>query len=230
MLLAQAATPTVIPTDAGVAIASGTLDVSTTEGTGGSIDVLGDRVALVTASLEASGAASGGSVRVGGGYQGDESVQNAQQTYVGHDATIEASAMTAGDGGRVIVWADGDTVFNGEIFAEGGTTSGNGGFVEVSGQQNLAFDGNVVVNAANGSVGTLLLDPTDIVISNTNSSEGVDSSLPQILQENFADQPITISIDTLRSQTGNIQLEATNDISSGCLNRSIWGSERFSCG
>jgi hypothetical protein len=35
----------------------------------------------------------------------------------------------------------------------------------VSGKQNLIFQGNVDVSAANGILGTLLLDPPDIVVA-----------------------------------------------------------------
>ena len=55
--------------------------------------------------------------------------------------TINASATSVGNGGKVIVWADGDTTFAGTILARGGASGGNGGFVEVSGKQTLAISG-----------------------------------------------------------------------------------------
>ena len=78
--------------------------------------------------------------------------------------TINASATSVGDGGKVIVWADNDTTFAGTIFARGGSTSGNGGFVEVSGKSQLNFAGNVDTRAPYGTVGTLLFDPADYYI------------------------------------------------------------------
>jgi hypothetical protein len=68
-------------------------------------------------------------------------------------------------GGRVIVWADETTRFNGNITARGGLFSGNGGFAEVSGKQSLDFQGLVDLRSTFGIAGTLLLDPTDITIS-----------------------------------------------------------------
>ena len=41
----------------------------------------------------------------------------------------------------MIVWADGDTTFAGQILARGGDQGGNGGFAEVSGKQTLAYTG-----------------------------------------------------------------------------------------
>ena len=81
------------------------------------------------------------------------------------DSTINADAVSNGDGGRVIVWADEATRFNGNITALGGLFSGNGGFAEVSGKQSLDFQGLVDLRSTFGIAGTLLLDPTDITIS-----------------------------------------------------------------
>ncbi len=63
---------------------SGTLDASSGSGQGGDIDVLGDRVAITgDALIDASGTTGGGSVRIGGDYQGgNPDVQNASHTYV----------------------------------------------------------------------------------------------------------------------------------------------------
>ncbi|HEY5292505.1 MAG TPA: filamentous hemagglutinin N-terminal domain-containing protein, partial [Burkholderiales bacterium] len=78
---------------------------------GGSIEVLGNRVAVMDqAQLDASGNTGGGSVLVGGDYQGkNPDVQNANITYFGPQASIKADATQNGDGGKVIVWADDTT-------------------------------------------------------------------------------------------------------------------------
>src|SRR5688572_29591550 len=87
---------------------SGVIDVSSDTGQGGTAHVLGDRVALVgDAVIDASGATGGGDVRVGGGFQGGEGLQSASATYVGAGTSINADATEQGDGGTVIVWADG---------------------------------------------------------------------------------------------------------------------------
>src|SRR5450756_1451559 len=57
--------------------------ISATGTKGGSIEVLGNRVAVMDqAQLDASGNAGGGTVLVGGDYQGkNDAIQNAQATY-----------------------------------------------------------------------------------------------------------------------------------------------------
>jgi len=61
-------------------------------------------------------------------------------------------------------------VFGGTITARGGARGGDGGFAEVSGKARLYFDGMVDLRAASGLTGTLLLDPSDITISNGGDS------------------------------------------------------------
>ena len=157
-----------IPTDAGTTIASGTLDVSspTNQGAvGGNVNVLGDKVGLVNANINASGTNGGGTVRIGGDLQGQGTVPNASRTFVSSNTSIKADALSEGNGGQVILWADQATQFLGQISVRGGVNSGDGGFAEVSGKQSLAFQGVVDRLAPAGQVGRLLLDPTDITIS-----------------------------------------------------------------
>jgi filamentous hemagglutinin family protein len=133
---------------------------------GGSIDLLGQRVALLAgANVDASASAGGGQVRIGGDYQGrNATVPNATHTSVDAQATVKADATVQGDGGRVIVWSDEATRMDGRISARGGAQGGNGGFVEVSGKRHLAFTGRVDLRAPKGANGLLLLDPEDITI------------------------------------------------------------------
>ncbi|MEG4862134.1 MULTISPECIES: two-partner secretion domain-containing protein [unclassified Microcoleus] len=152
-----------VPVTAGTTIASGSLNVS--GNTGGTVNILGDRVGVIAGNIDASGINGGGNVLIGGDYQGLGTVPNALRTFVSSDSTINADAISNGNGGRVIVWADETTRFNGNITARGGLFSGNGGFVEVSGKQSLDFQGLVDLRSTFGLAGTLLLDPTDITIS-----------------------------------------------------------------
>lgn len=133
--------------------------------TGGSISVLGDKVGLLgNARLDASGDAGGGTVLVGGNWQGSGSERKSSMTHVNQDAQIDVSAVTTGDGGTAVIWSDGATRYFGNIKAMGGAQSGNGGNVEVSGKNYLAFEGTADRRAANGLAGMLLLDPTDLTV------------------------------------------------------------------
>jgi filamentous hemagglutinin family protein len=205
----------------GTAIASGTLTTSHQSPTLNSqsptpqINILGDRVAILNANLDASGNGGGGTVRIGGDVGGRSTLPAASRTLVDQNSTLRADAIGEGDGGRVVVWADDTTAFYGEISARGGDRTGNGGFAEVSGRQSLIFDGTADLTAAQGRLGTLLLDPTDILINDLGpSSPGVDATLPDIFDTEFVGQPITISRTSLEGlpATANVVLEATNNI------------------
>lgn len=153
----------VIPTETGTTIASGNLDVSSQ--TGGTLNVLGDRVGLISANIDASGTHGGGNVLIGGDYKGQGTVPNAFLTFVSPDSTINVNALANGDGGRAIVWADNTTRFFGTIDARGGMQGGNGGFVETSGKISLDTTGSSVnASAPQGQPGMWLLDPFDITI------------------------------------------------------------------
>ncbi|MDP2694138.1 MAG: hypothetical protein Q8O58_04630, partial [Gallionella sp.] len=182
---------------------------------------LGDKVGLFDhASINVSGDAGGGTVLVGGDYQGkNPSVQNASATYVSPDASIKADAITSGNGGKVIVWADDVTRFGGNISARGGANSGDGGFVEVSGKHYLDFLGVVNTLAPAGKAGTLLLDPSDITIS-----AGVNAGMSGIASpfSGTADTSIlnvTTLTDTLA--LGNVLVDASAGAAAGTGNITV---------
>ena len=173
-----------VAADAGTAIVSGSLDVSSPpypggeqRGVGGSVNVLGDKVGLLGAFINASGTNGGGTVLVGGDYQGKGTVPNATQTFVSSDSTINADALSLGDGGRIIVWANQSTGFFGNISARGGSFNGNGGKVEVSGKEALNYSGTVDLLSADGQRGTLLLDPKFIIITPVGAAPVLGNSL-----------------------------------------------------
>jgi filamentous hemagglutinin family protein len=133
---------------------------------GGTVQVLGNQVNLVDqATINVSGD-TGGNVFIGGEYLGQGSLPTAQHTVVEAGVTIQADALTQGDGGTVIVWADDATEFAGSISARGGALSGNGGFVETSGAQSLSVapTARVDTTAAHGQGGLWLLDPADLTV------------------------------------------------------------------
>ncbi len=209
-----------IPQEAGTAVVSNQVDVSGT--TGGTVNILGNKVGVVSANINADGSNGGGTVLIGGDYQGKGSVTNAQRTYVSADSVVNADAKQTGNGGRVIVWADEATGFYGNISARGGSHSGNGGFVEVSGKENLVFRGTANTSAVNGKVGTLLLDPVTLTISpgtgdgaadGTNTFKGSNFGIVGQIYETEA-SPTTIYESELEGLSGDnsISLAAENII------------------
>jgi len=194
---------------------SGTLDATglNVGEKGGEIVIEGEKVGVMDgAVVDASGDLGGGKVNVGGGFQGNDSnIRNAQVAYVGQNAPIKADAVTAGDGGEVVVWADDTTRYYGNISAQGGAQSGNGGAVEVSGKGSLDFDGHVDTSAANGQRGTLLLDPKNLTVINS----GTNFSAPNLIFSANANGNSTVKAsgaNSISSQNSGVILQATNDI------------------
>ncbi|NEN88041.1 MAG: filamentous hemagglutinin N-terminal domain-containing protein, partial [Okeania sp. SIO3H1] len=173
-------------------------------GIGGQINVLGDRVAVIDANINANGQNGGGKILIGGDFQGNGIVPNSQQTFVNNNSIISADAINNGEGGQVIIWSDKTTNFAGNISAKGGEFSGDGGFVEISGKEQLIYDGNVNVTAAFGETGTILFDPKNINIGESESSN-------ESTEEN-EDDNVTFSVEEIEEIEGEIILQADNDI------------------
>ena len=182
---------------------------------GGNVEVLGDRVALTgTAQIDASGQNGGGQVLIGGDYQGaNAGVKNAIRTYVGPGATIDASATGHGNGGKVVVWANGDTRFYGTIATRGGEAGGDAGHVEVSGKRTLGFAGHVDTSAPRGKGGSVLLDPDDIFITvGSGSTPATAADGLWSFSEDAGSQSIGANYVVTLLGTGSLTLQANNNI------------------
>jgi len=101
----------------------------------GEVRVLGENVYLSQeAEIDVSSDTGGGTVLIGGDYQGkNPKIKNAQRISIEKDVLIAADARLEGDGGKVIAFADGITHYEGQVTARGGPKGGDGGFVEISG-------------------------------------------------------------------------------------------------
>ncbi|MFN0162402.1 MAG: filamentous hemagglutinin N-terminal domain-containing protein, partial [Burkholderiales bacterium] len=156
------------PVSSGVAASAALPVPAAAPAQGGRIEATAPVVAILDgAVLDASGEAGGGTILVGGDYQGANAlVANARLTSVAANAVLRADALLNGSGGRVIVWADEATDFRGTISARGGAAGGDGGFAEVSGKQMLYFSPrrSIDLRAPLGRTGTLLLDPANVSI------------------------------------------------------------------
>ncbi|MFY8092497.1 MAG: MBG domain-containing protein [Niveispirillum sp.] len=136
---------------------------------GGSIDILGEQVALTGARVDASGPGDGGQIRIGGDFQGSGDLPRARTTRIDAGSVVRADGAD-GSGGRVIIWSDGRTDHAGAISARG---TRDGGFAEVSGKGSLRFAGTAdLAGGAGGKAGELLLDPTNITIGATADVDG----------------------------------------------------------
>ncbi|MEL6468960.1 MAG: filamentous hemagglutinin N-terminal domain-containing protein [Cyanobacteria bacterium J06623_4] len=191
-----------IPVDRGVVATSGTLDASNSAGMGGSINMLGNRIYLVSSTLTASGDTGGGSVRIGGDHivgehTRDSSTQIADQTFVSRDSVIDADATSEGNGGDITIRADGNNLFQGSVSAQGTSFSGEGGNVGISGKEELTFDGSVELSAS-WSNGTLLLDYGALTVVDSNDSSAAGSN--------------QISWEQISMQNGDVTLEAAGEI------------------
>ncbi|HEY3395673.1 MAG TPA: hypothetical protein VGK58_23425, partial [Lacipirellulaceae bacterium] len=212
--------------DGGITIVRGLVDVSQNDASqpAGTVYVLGSYVGLFdNAQVYAAAALGGGTVLIGGDYQGkNPSVRNAVQTQVGRDVLISANADVAGDGGKVVVWADDLTYFLGHISARGAGQGGDGGFVEASGRDTLIYRGTADLRSEAGQTGTLLLDPTTLTIAGGTGDGAADGNATFEGNASATDgfiaftdaTPVTVFESEIEGQsaTANIILEATQTI------------------
>ncbi len=193
----------------GTATNAGTLDASGKAAgeTGGTVKMLGQQVAVADgARIDVSGDAGGGTALIGGNLHGAGPEPNAQNTTVGK-ATINASAITSGNGGTVAVYSTGHTEFVGTITAQGGIVSGNGGQVETSGHTlHVADEARVVTLAPHGTPGDWLLDPDNITID-----AGEAGSTNQTFSTTGS---VLVGANAIRNAlgSGNVTLQANVDI------------------
>lgn len=182
---------------------------------GGKITITGDEIALKSGTnISAKGAAGGGVIRIGGEYLGQGSTPTARNAVVESGSIIDASATEQGHGGEVILFADGDTIFNGLIYANGAGLRGNGGFVETSGKSRLHIGGMVYANASSGGLaGQWLLDPADITITAATNTDITGAS--PFTATNTASQLSAATIVAALNAGTNVTVQTNNDAFAG---------------
>ncbi|WP_370263465.1 filamentous hemagglutinin N-terminal domain-containing protein [Limnobacter sp.] len=150
----------------GDAVVAGQVQANGEQGQGGTVTVTGERVAVLSgATVQADGRDGGGTVHLGGGWQGkNPALQNAQHTVVQAGASVSANANQQGRGGEVVAWADGHTRVDSSLQAKGGALGGDGGRVETSGKQSLDVRAAANTSAPKGKAGQWLLDPANLTV------------------------------------------------------------------
>ena len=189
--------------------------------------MLGPQVGLEGARVDASGPGGGGEVLVGGDESGEGSVPLAGSTYVSVHSTVAADALDDGDGGKVVVFAEGFANVLGGLSARGGPDGGDGGFVETSGLETFVIATTPDVTAPNGDGGEWLIDPNDIEIVPGGGAANIDSGNPFVSTDDSARIGIdliiaalsggqTVTVQTTESgfdsQGGSIDVNAPLDI------------------
>ncbi|MGK7932694.1 MAG: CHAT domain-containing protein [Microcystaceae cyanobacterium] len=184
---------------------------------GGNITIVGNRVEARDGEIRAIGNENGGNIRIGGDLQGLDTIPSADVTIVDSDTVINADSQNEGEGGNIIIWGNSRTTFEGSISARGGLWGGDGGFVEISGKNDLIAPNvlnNVDISAPNGQAGTLLIDPNNIIIQSGTGSpinDDVTNATPlsaseiNLFLENQGNLTITTTGD--KGEIGNIVQE-----------------------
>ena len=191
----------------GSAIASGFISTSGTRG--GNINVLGsNQVTLQNSILSAESDNDGGLIRIGGDYRGQGDIINTTQTSIDSTSRLLANSLSNGDGGNIFVWAEDATTVYGNVQARGGQLSGDGGFVEISGKNQLTLRGSVDLSAPKGKLGNLLLDPQNIVITDGTAPPNNESNT-YFSSRDIEDLSTSANIEL--SATGNIIIENLSD-------------------
>lgn len=178
-LLAPGTLPLSTPADTAAAMgATGAIGATgSTAAPGGVVQVLGSRVVLLNPALiDAAGDTAGGTILIGGDWQGaNPAIQNATATSIASDVLLRADARLRGNGGKVVAWADEVTEVHGSIDVRGGGAGGDGGDVETSGRNKLIVTRAPLLAARRGGRGgNWLLDPTDIEIVAGPTSADID--------------------------------------------------------
>jgi len=140
----------------GVVQISGKIDASSSTAgtTGGSVRIVGEKVGIVGANIDARGAAGGGSVTIGRDLTSASDAFGA--VFIGNDSTINADATVSGNGGDVRIYGRDVARVGGNISARG-AGAGYGGSVVMAGSQ-MVLAANVNTSGGAGGNGRWTID------------------------------------------------------------------------
>jgi hypothetical protein len=114
---------------------------------------------LLNTDIDASGGMQGGTVHLGGGWQGSGDLPHAREVLVGVGSEVKANGGTflGAKGGEIAVWSTQNSEHYGSLQAK------DGGRIEFSSQGIIRQTGDIQV--ATG--GMVLLDPKNLVIADS---------------------------------------------------------------
>ncbi len=191
------------------------LSAHSSEGQGGDIRVLGNRVGILDESkIIASGAYSGGEVLIGGDVRGENVfVPNSSSVFFSRNAEITSNAILSGSAGKIILFSNDSLRAYGTINAFGFGLA-DGGFIETSSDA-VQLDLTINVGSELGEIGRWLIDPWNIEI--TNASDGLtpssNSDYDSIFSPVDADSIVTTqSVSQALVGGSNVLIETGGDI------------------
>jgi filamentous hemagglutinin family protein len=175
-----------------------------------SLQLTGDHVDVLTG---ASVSSDGGSILVGGDWQGSNGVRQAITTHLAAGATIDA-----GQGGVAVLWSD---ITNADsVTTVAGTVRALGGRIETSGNL-LELPGLVQAGAG----GTWLIDPTNVSITTTSTTGTLSGDLASLSVTNIRATDIQSALSAGTSVTiyasGTITVSTALTITNNSSNAAI---------
>jgi len=179
---------------------SGRVDASNPQGQGGKIEVTADTVELSQAAINAGGI-HGGTIHLGGGWQGSGDLPHAREVTIDADSKVAASGKIGG--GEIAVWSTKSSKHYGSLEAK------DGGRIEFSSKGVIRHYGDIDV----GSDGHVLFDPKNLGISSMGMGMGIEIEAATF--DSNPDEDSIISTGTINLLLGSgtdVTLQANNDI------------------
>ena len=185
-----------------VAIAAN-LSASSSIGHGGTVALLGDAIAVLAGTIDASGT-EGGTVRIGGGISGGGNLPTAETLLVASGVSVLAEGHV-GNGGSVVAFAEDTANLQGFFSAQGAS---QGGFVETSADFLNISKASINASGQEGG-GAWLIDPVDIEI--VSGATGVNQINTDSIVSSL-DSGVDVLIDTSNSGSGSGDITLRNPI------------------
>jgi len=109
-----------IVSNSGYVLLSTQLQAMGSAGTGGTVAIGGKTsVALLGGKIDVSGTSNGGTINIGGGWQGIGSLLRPDSLTIDAASTLKADATISGNGGEITLWSKTNTDFYGTASAKG---------------------------------------------------------------------------------------------------------------
>ncbi len=178
---------------------------------GGTVVIVGNLSTTVheNAIIDVSDNHRPGKAFIGGSFRGqDASMVHSDLTIVKKGAVINADAKKEGNGGQVVVWSNGKTVWDSEISAQA-LTEGIGGLIEVSTKGDRgAIKGRPNVSGTLEG-GQVLYDPKFAYIQ----SDGTDPATGNTFGSDPSESVIITGASVAAAlETGSLTIQANTDI------------------